>query len=407
MLRERLTRSDAQSGLIAESHLYQGIAEFEAREFEASAQTLASFLKAHDSHEKVDEGAFNLGLAHMELSQWDQAIGSFDQVAAASPIRDRALYQSAWGKRSAGQHADSIPFYKELLEKHPRSQLVNNAALELAEVEFENGGPQGGVVAAERLEKLLDRKIDPQLRQLTLYRLGIVQFDLKAYGDSRRRLRNCSRTPKNLEVSAAWQAGEAGARSPGPMARPSQGLRAALVNYQTAAEAGSAGGNDGELQLQALLRIGEMHASLEDWDASQKSYENFIAGNGNHKLIRTAHLGYGWSLHNQEKYDEALASYLKTVKDGIRDDTGARAQFLMGECFLEQNQHIKARTEFAKVDQLYAFPQWQSKGLFEMARSFAQEKQINEAKTVFNKLIEKYPETASARAAKEELNRLN
>ena len=138
-----------------------------------------------------------------------------------------------------------------------------------------------------------------------------------------------------------------------------------------------------------------------------KSYENFIAGNGNHKLIRTAHLGYGWSLHNQEKYDEALASYLKTVKDGIRDDTGARAQFLMGECFLEQNQHIKARTEFAKVDQLYAFPQWQSKGLFEMARSFAQEKQINEAKTVFNKLIEKYPETASARAAKEELNRLN
>ena len=42
-----------------------------------------------------------------------------------------------------------------------------------------------------------------------------------------------------------------------------------------------------------------------------------------------------------------------------------------------------------------------------MARSFAQENQINEAKTVFNKLIEKYPETSSARAAKEELNRLN
>ena len=59
------------------------------------------------------------------------------------------------------------------------------------------------------------------------------------------------------------------------------------------------------------------------------------------------------------------------------------------------------------MDQLYAFPQWQSKGLFEMARSFAQENQINEAKTVYNKLIEKYPETSSARAAKEELNRLN
>ena len=410
MLRERLARSDAESGLIAESYLYQGIAEFEARQFGTSAQTLAGFLEAHGSHDKVDEGAFNLGLALMELTQWDQAIGSFDQVDSASPIRDRALYQSAWSKRSAGKHADSIPFYKELLEKHPRSQLVNNAALELAEVEFENGGPQGGTAAVGRLEKLLDRKIDPQLRQLTLYRLGIVQFDLKAYGDSAKAFEELLKdVPKNLMVSAAWQAGEARrevARAANGDTRV-QGLRAALANYQTAAEAGSTGGNDTELQRQALLRIGETHASLEDWEASQKSYEKFITGNPNDKLIRTAHLGYGWSLHNQEKYDEAVASYTKTVKDGVRDDTGARAQFLLGECFLEQNQHIKARTEFAKVDQLYAFPQWQSKGLFEMARSFAQENQINEAKTVFNKLIEKYPETSSARAAKEELNRLN
>ncbi len=408
-LRERLARVDADNGLIAESHLYQGIAEFEARQFGASAQTLATFLTAHDSHDKVDEGAFNLGLAHMELTQWDKAVESFDQVAGNSSIRDRALYQSAWSKRSAGKHADSIPFYKELLEKHPRSDLVNNAALELAEVEFENGGPQGGPAAVERLEKLLDRKIDPQLRQLTLYRLGIVQFDLKAYADSAKAFEELLKdAPKNLVVSAAWQAGEARrqvAVSANGDAK-TQGQRAALANYQTAAGAASAGGNDVELQRQAFLRIGETHAVLEEWEASQKSYEQFIAAHPNDKLIRTAQLGYGWSLHNQEKYAEAIASYTKTVKDGIRDDTGARAQFLLGECYLEQNEHVKARTEFAKVDQLYAFPQWQSKGLFEMARSFAQENQTDEAKTVFNKLIEKYPETPAARAAKEELSRL-
>ena len=408
VLRERLARSDAESGLIAESYLYQGIAEFEARQFGTSAQTLAGFLEAHGSHDKVDEGAFNLGLAHMELTRWDQAIESFDQVAAASPIRDRALYQSAWSKRSAGKHADSIPFYKELLEKHPRSQLVNNAALELAEVEFENGGPQGGTAAVERLEKLLDRKIDSQLRQLTLYRLGIVQFDLKAYGDSAKAFEELLKdAPKNLEVSAAWQAGEARreiARAANGDTRV-QGLRAALANYQTAAEAGSTGGNDTELQRQALLRIGETHASLEDWEASQKSYENFITGNGiTNSSARRIWDAAGRCIIRKNMMKRGFLP--KTVKDGIRDDTGARAQFLMGNVS-GQNQHIKARTEFAKVDQLYAFPQWQSKGLFEMARSFAQENQINEAKTVYNKLIEIYPETTSARAAKEELNRLN
>ena len=207
---------------------------------------------------------------------------SFDQVAAACPFGIGHFIN----RLGANDRPGSTPIYSVLqraFEKHPRSQLVNNAALELAEVEFENGGPQGGVVAAERLEKLLDRKIDPQLRQLTLYRLGIVQFDLKAYGDSAKAFEELLKdVPKNLEVSAAWQAGEARrevARAVNGEAK-TQGLRAALVNYQTAAEAGSAGGNDGELQLQALLRIGEMHASLEDWDASQKSYENFIAETG-------------------------------------------------------------------------------------------------------------------------------
>ena len=148
----------------------------------------------------------------------------------------------------------------------------------------------------ERLEKLLDRKIDPQLRQLTLYRLGIVQFDLKAYGGSAKAFEELLKdTPRNLKVSAAWQAGEARrevARAANGETK-AQGLRAALANYQTAAEASSVGGNDGELQRQALLRIGETYASLENWDASQKSYEKHCR-KPNHKLIRTAHLGYGW-----------------------------------------------------------------------------------------------------------------
>ena len=46
---------------------------------------MAGFLEAHGSHDKVDEGV-NLGLAHMELTRWDQAIESFDQVDSARPF---------------------------------------------------------------------------------------------------------------------------------------------------------------------------------------------------------------------------------------------------------------------------------------------------------------------------------
>ena len=71
-----------------------------------------------------------------------------------------------------------------------------------------------------RLEKLLDRKIDSQLRQLTLYRLGIVQFDLKAYGDSAKAFEELLKdAPKNLSLRglAGW---EADGRPGRPMAIP-------------------------------------------------------------------------------------------------------------------------------------------------------------------------------------------
>ena len=101
-----------------------------------------------------------------------------------------------------------------------------------------------------------------------------------------------------------------------------------------------------------------------------------------------------------------MASYTKTVKDGVRDDTGARAQFLLVNLSGAESTH-QGTYGIRQGGSALCLSQWQSKGLFEMARSFAQENQINEAKTVFNKLIEKYLETSSARAAKEELNRLN
>ena len=56
---------------------------------------------------------------------------------------------------------------------------------------------------------------------------------------------------------------------------------------------------------------------------------------------------------------------------------------------------------------LYAFPLWQSKALYEMGRAFTQDNQNAEARKVFLQLIEKYPETAGAAAAKDELKRLN
>ena len=407
-LRERLEQAKSDHQLIVLSHLYQGISEFEGRRFEESVRTLGGFVSVHEEHAKLDEAAFNLGLAHMELTRWGDAIKSFEAVPEKSDIHDRALYQAAWSKRSAGKHAEAIPYYKDLLKSHPASQLANNVALELAEVEFETGGEKGSVDSVRRLTELLKNKPAPDLRRLALYRLGIVQFEQKSFLLSAHAFEELLKDPpKNLVVSAAWQAGEARRQLALTAKEDTQAgeFKAALKNYELAAKASADG--QSELQEQSLLRIGQTRASLEEWNAAQEAFEQFIKANPKHKLIRTAQLGFGWTVHNQEKYLDAIASYEKVVKDGVRDDAGARAQFLLGECYLEQKQLVKARTEFSKVEVLYAFPLWQSKALYEMGRAFTQDNQNAEARKVFLQLIEKYPETAAAAAAKDELKRLN
>ncbi len=426
-LGERLAKGEAKHRLIPLCNLYQGIAEFEGRRFDASIQTLSKFVDDFPEHEKLDEGAYNMGLALMELKKWDDAVKSFDTVPKKSGIRDRALYQAAWSKRSATKPAEAISYYKELLEQHTDSQLANNVDLELAEVEFEVGGEKGGDDAAKRLVKLLGKKPPPNadLRRLALYRLGIVQFERKSYLESAKAFEDMLKDPAvNLIVSAAWQAGEA-RRQLGLAAEGDAQVReykSALKNYDVAMKVKVAPdqSDQSRLQQQALLRDGQIKVAMELWMDSEKSFTAFIEAHPKHELIRTAHLGLGWAFQNQENYPKAIGSYEKTVAAGVRDDAGARAQFLLGECYFEKKQYGKAIQEFGKVEFLYAFPQWQSKAAYELAQALLRQsreeaaqgkvkdakKNKKAARMHFELLIRRYPETKAAVAAKSELKLL-
>jgi len=412
-LGQRLFKEGGNHRLIPLCNLYQGIAEFEGRRFDACTQTLSRFVADFPEHEKLDEGAYNMGLALMELKKWDDAIKSFEMVADKSEIHDRALYQAAWSKRSAAKPAEAIPYYKKLLKQHASSQLANNVALELSEVEFEVGGEESEGDAAKRLVALLAKRPPPDadLRRLALYRLGIVQFKRKNYLESAKAFEDMLEDPTvNLIASAAWQAGEA-RRQLGVAAEGDAQVRqykAALKNYDIAmkAKVDSNQLDQSRLQQQALLREGQIKAAMELWVDSEKSFAAFIKEHTKHELIRTAYLGLGWALQNQENYPKAIGSYEKTVAAGIRDDTGARAQFLLGECYFEKEQYDKAIQEFGKVEFLYAFPQWQSKAAYELAQALLRQDLKEKAREQFERLIKRYPETKAAVAAKSELKLL-
>ncbi|SVD59034.1 uncharacterized protein METZ01_LOCUS411888, partial [marine metagenome] len=275
------------------------------------------------SDAKIDQAIFYLGKTMTEQKQWDPALAQFAKLSAMtkSELRDRALYESAWAEKMAGRPAKAIVHYDALLAGFPQSELLETSTFELAELEFE-AAEKGAVAqydaAIGRLTGLVAKTKDSSLRSRAHYRLGWCHFNKKAFDLAAKSFETvlASKSPKEIVLPAAYQAGEARLRR--------KEFKEAMANYQKAVAANP---SDITLHEQAQLRLGESLGLTGGWPASEETYAKFIASYPKHDFIRKAHLGIGWAQENQKKYAPAIASYQKVAESGEPDEDGARAQF--------------------------------------------------------------------------------
>ncbi len=387
-----------QHELAADSRLQQGTMLLDAEEFAVAQKALEKFIADYTKHEKIDQATYQLGFSQMKQKQWPAALANFAKVPAKSDWRDDALYQSAWCQKGSDKSQNAAPHYEELLAEFPESPLANASSLELAELEYE-AKKLNEVI--RRLQGLIVKKPNKELLTRAQYRLGWAYFDLKNYAEAAKAYEAMlTAAPEDLLVTAAYQAGESRLQSAPP--QPA----AALVNFQKSIKAKKpAEPGQVVLQEQALLRVGLCQAQLPvpKWADSEKAFRQFIVAYPKHDHIRTAQHGLGQALKNQKKYDVALKEFESVLSEAIRDELGAHSQFLVGECYLEQKMYDESMAEYVKVETLYAFPQWQSKAIYEMAEALDGKGDKVNAQTQYKRLIQKFPDTPAATAAKGKL----
>ena len=384
-----------QHDLAADARLQQGNVQLDNQKSAEAMKAFEKYLADYPQEKNVAEATFKLGLAQMGQDQWGASLASFAKVPADSEWADNALYRSAWAAKGDQKAEAAIGHYKALLSGHADSEFANPATLELAELEFEAKEYQPAV---DRLNKLIAKKPAEALLARAQYRLGWCQFQLKEYAKAAVAYEAMlAKAPKELLITAAWQAGECRLKSKQPTE--------ALANYLIATGADKPQAEDQVvLQQQALLRVGQCQGQLMKWTDSEKTFKQFITSHPSHPHLRAAQKGLGWSLQNQQKLQDAIGAFEPVLAQGIRDELGAHTQFLLGECYLDLKEFDKAITEFAKVEALFAFPEWQSKSLYEIGVAITLKGKPEQAEVVYKRVIEKYPNTAAAAAAKEKLN---
>jgi TolA-binding protein len=155
----------------------------------------------------------------------------------------------------------------------------------------------------------------------------------------------------------------------------------------------------------ALLRLGDAFAQLNNWDAGRQAYEQVVARSGQDPWADEARYGMGWALQNQKRYDEAANAYAEVMRR-TASEVAARAQYNLGVCRAEQKRPADAIKALLAVGYTYDYPDWTAAALCKAAEVQLAEKQPDEARKLWQRVVKEYGSTRWAPEAQKRLAEL-
>lgn len=377
-----------------------------------------------------------------------QRCGESAQTLPGSELRARMLYDAAWGYRSLMDHevqekrtwmirdrmdkwtqeaakprpegtkappapSGEIPFgevppqraeervvasYKRIAEEFGDLALAVDARFELAELLAEREKHDDAIkLLKDALDKEpTDRAVSPELLERVRLKLGGSQFAKKEY----------KAAATQFEVVAG---NEKSPHRPQAIYRQAEALYA-QGEFAKAAERLAIFRDKGEyhntpVSDRAMLRLGQSLAAAKQWEPARAAFETTVGRYGNSPFVPEARYGWGWTLQNQSKFDEAIGQYQQVI-NATTAEVAARAQTQIGLCKLAQKKYSEAAAALMLVPYTYDYPEIGYAAVLEAARAYEEDKQPEQAAKILAKLAKDAPAGSEwAKAAKARLEK--
>ena len=371
----------------------QGVALREAKQYGPAADVLTAYAAAHLDGEHAVRARQLAAACLKDSGKNDQAEAMLASLAtqAKGAGADSILYDLAWAQRDAKDIPAAETTYQRLLSEHADSSMAPAAGTELAELLFADKKYDQ---AAAILEKVVAAKFDdPKLLARANYRLGSCYEKLNQPEKAAAIFATYSQTPggaDDMNASALVHAGLAFAND-GKFDKAEQALAEMLQKYSTQPDAPV-----------ALLKLGEVQAEQQKFDASAASYQQFLEKYPKNEFVYRAQFGVGWAMENLKRFDEARKAYQKAIA-ATNGETAARSQFQIGETYLAEGKFEQAVPALLAVDDVYKYPTWSARALFEAGRAFEQLKQNDQARKQYTDVLTKYKDSPEAGMAQDRL----
>ena len=367
--------------------------------------------------EAVPEALMLEGLCLSGLKQHAEAALAFKKLLDAQPdgpAADRAMFEMGAAQSLAGLGNDALATFNAFVKRFPESTYAADAWYELGEQAWSAGRY---AEAASAYRAVIDRAE-------AAAKAGKANATRNAALLEQARHKLAWTFVSRGDHTAAAQAfAEQLARHPGgPLAADAQAMRGeSLFKAGKPAEAALAFQAaladpkrlpSADLRGLAVVRGAEALASQEKWAESLAIADRFIAAEPTSPQAPQARYAAAWARQNLGRLDEALAGY-RVVADAGRTEISARARLMEGEVLFEQGNHKEAIKAFFKVAYGFgekqapiAFHPWQAQATFEAARCFEVLEQPDKARGLYAELVDRYPNSLQAPAAKKRLDSL-
>jgi TolA-binding protein len=345
-----------------------------------------------------------LGLAQEGAQRFANAAKTFESLLEGDPSYsgvDKALYELAWSRKSAGQEDGAAEAFGKLAREHGDSPLAPESWFNVGEYQYHQ--KKDYKAAAVAYYSAATKAGKGELAEKAGHKLGWAYFQEQDYSKAKQAFDSqlASYPSGSLAADAAFMIGESLFKQ-GQYEPALAALEKALGTKPSSAD----------FTALALLHAGQSAAQLKRWEESAKLLVRLQKEFADSPHVVEAMYEEGWARQNLDQLGDALKLY-ETVADKTDAVVGARARFMMGEVLFTQANHKEAIRNYFKVIYGYgdiqapaAYKTWQANATYEAARCFEVLKNAEQAKKLYNELLVKYPDNDKAASAKERLKQL-
>ncbi len=359
--------------------LARGICNRKLANSELAKSDFEAFLKLSPTGEELGSALLELALIDRERQAPQGAVQRLQQIVREVPgysAMPDVLYELAWNLKDSGQEGEASRTFAELTIKYPDAPQAAEANYQVGQFFYEKQDWNRAEIAYQRVVDGTSPGRNAFLEK-SLYRLGWTRFQKKDFDGSIDAFnKQITESPEGeLSIDALMMIGE------GHFAK--NDYDNALKAYKIARE--TIQQRDGEnkkfvdldeQQVRELVFLhgGQSASQLKQWDTAIEWYNSLRKRYPSSNYLAQVFYETGFAHQQLDQNEEAIKFYTETANN-FRDESAARARFMLGEIYFQRNQPAEAIVEFKRV--MYGFgaekapasiQDWQAKSGFEAGR---------------------------------------